>query len=135
MPIVLKFGSLNLLERSGPVQACNGIALPFIVDTDVACASVALPRAGSPLCDVTICHNYCYILHCTHSIKRVPGRVIHNYCYILHCTHSIKKVPGRVIHNWSPVTGVVDNTFVMFDTCCMFGLLSSSHHPTRVSIV
>ena len=26
VPIVLKSGSLNLLERSGPVQACNGIA-------------------------------------------------------------------------------------------------------------
>ena len=29
MPIVLKCGSLNLLEPSGPVQACNGIALPL----------------------------------------------------------------------------------------------------------
>ena len=28
MPIVLKSGSLNLLEPSGPVQACNGTALP-----------------------------------------------------------------------------------------------------------
>ena len=27
MPIVLKSGSLKLLEPSGPVQACNGIAL------------------------------------------------------------------------------------------------------------
>ena len=27
MPIVLKSGSLNLLEPSGPVQACNGVAL------------------------------------------------------------------------------------------------------------
>ena len=29
VPIVLKSGSLKLLEPSGPVQACNGIALPF----------------------------------------------------------------------------------------------------------
>ena len=29
MPIVLKYGSLNLLEPSGPVQASNGIALPL----------------------------------------------------------------------------------------------------------
>ena len=29
MPIVLKSGSLNLLEPSGIVQACNGIALPL----------------------------------------------------------------------------------------------------------
>jgi hypothetical protein len=28
MPIALKSGRLNLLEPSGRVQACNGIALP-----------------------------------------------------------------------------------------------------------
>ena len=31
MPIVLKFGSLKLLEPPGPVQAYNGIALHFII--------------------------------------------------------------------------------------------------------
>jgi hypothetical protein len=30
VPIVLKPGSLNLLEPSGPVQACNGTALPTL---------------------------------------------------------------------------------------------------------
>jgi hypothetical protein len=30
VPTVLEYGSLNLLEPSGPVKACNGIALPFI---------------------------------------------------------------------------------------------------------
>jgi len=29
--IVLKSGSLNLLEHAGPVQACNGIALPLTI--------------------------------------------------------------------------------------------------------
>jgi hypothetical protein len=29
VPIVIKSGSLNLLEPSGPVKVCNGIALPF----------------------------------------------------------------------------------------------------------
>jgi hypothetical protein len=29
VPIVLISGSLNLLEPSGPVQACNGIAVPL----------------------------------------------------------------------------------------------------------
>jgi hypothetical protein len=29
VPIVLKSGSLNLLEPSGPVKVCNGIDLPF----------------------------------------------------------------------------------------------------------
>jgi hypothetical protein len=31
MPTVLKFGSLNFLAPLGPVQACNGIALPFYI--------------------------------------------------------------------------------------------------------
>jgi len=31
VPIVLKSGSLSLLEPSGRAQACNGIALPFNV--------------------------------------------------------------------------------------------------------
>ena len=30
VPIALKSGSFNLLEPSGPVQACNGIALPLL---------------------------------------------------------------------------------------------------------
>jgi hypothetical protein len=30
VPIVLKSGSLNLLEPSGPVKACNGIAVPVL---------------------------------------------------------------------------------------------------------
>ena len=30
VPIALKSGSLNLLEPPGPVQACNGIALPLL---------------------------------------------------------------------------------------------------------
>jgi len=29
VPTALKSGSLSLLEPSGPVQACNGIALPL----------------------------------------------------------------------------------------------------------
>jgi hypothetical protein len=35
VPTVLKSGSLNLLETSGPVQACNVIALslPLYMDT------------------------------------------------------------------------------------------------------
>jgi hypothetical protein len=33
VPIVLKSGSLKLLEASGPVKACNGIALPFTLLT------------------------------------------------------------------------------------------------------
>jgi len=31
--VCLEFGSLSLLEPSGPVQACNGIALPLHLTT------------------------------------------------------------------------------------------------------
>jgi len=34
---VLKSGSLNLLESSGPVQACNGIALPLPLVISIHC--------------------------------------------------------------------------------------------------
>ena len=33
VPTVLNSSSLNLLEPSGSVQACNGIALPFFITT------------------------------------------------------------------------------------------------------
>ena len=29
--LVMKSGNLNLLEPSGPLQACNGTALPFYI--------------------------------------------------------------------------------------------------------
>jgi hypothetical protein len=34
VPIFLKSGSLNLLEPSGHVKACNGIALPLNVEIE-----------------------------------------------------------------------------------------------------
>jgi hypothetical protein len=37
VPIVLKSGSLKLLEPSGSVQACNGIALPFTSKAESSC--------------------------------------------------------------------------------------------------
>jgi hypothetical protein len=38
MPIVWKSGSRNILEPYGPLQACNGIALPyFLKDLDEIC--------------------------------------------------------------------------------------------------
>jgi hypothetical protein len=36
--IVLKSGSLGLLELSGPVQACNGIAVPSYLEVPSATA-------------------------------------------------------------------------------------------------
>jgi hypothetical protein len=41
VPIVLKSGSLNLLELSGPVQACNWIALPLYITNNDAVSILA----------------------------------------------------------------------------------------------
>ena len=46
MPTVLQYGSLNLLEPSRPVQACNGIALPFLTPNITV---VSLHRSLHPL--------------------------------------------------------------------------------------
>jgi len=50
--IVLKYGSLNLLETSGPVQACNGIALLTYLLTYVLTpwSRVLLEKLTSNLC-------------------------------------------------------------------------------------
>jgi len=42
VPIVLKSGSLRLLEPSRPVQACNGIALPYWIKLK-ACFNISHP--------------------------------------------------------------------------------------------
>jgi len=51
VPIVLKSGSLNLLEPSGPVQACIGIALPLAVtkylDAESLYKSIGCESGGS----------------------------------------------------------------------------------------
>jgi hypothetical protein len=52
----LKSGSLNLLEPSGPVQACNGIALPFYyLDAFVSYFITILQNARSIYQDVNVC--------------------------------------------------------------------------------
>ena len=36
VPTIMKSGNLNLLEPSGPVQACNGIALPLDIHFSIS---------------------------------------------------------------------------------------------------
>jgi len=43
VPSVLKSGKLNLLEPSGPVQACSGIALPLYTFKTVFYVSLTKP--------------------------------------------------------------------------------------------
>ena len=40
--VVMKSGNLNFLELSGPLQACNGTALPFTLMMEVTCFSKML---------------------------------------------------------------------------------------------
>jgi hypothetical protein len=48
--IVLKSGSLNLLEPSGPVQGCNEIALHILIISYLLPLSVFVtPSSGRPL--------------------------------------------------------------------------------------
>ena len=79
MLIVLKSGSLNLLEPSGPVQACNGIALPFTIKgkifgkklLNIKCAfSFSLQRLSKTFC----------------MVKRIQGYIthVHRYSCVAH---------------------------------------------------
>ena len=52
MLTVLKSGSLKLLEPSGPVQACNGIALPLPLPITVIFQEIPLDQP------VQICKKY-----------------------------------------------------------------------------
>jgi hypothetical protein len=45
VPIVLKSGSLNLLEPSGPVKACNGILLLLLLFIHSSCGTAAHSQA------------------------------------------------------------------------------------------
>ena len=71
MPTVLKSGNLNLLETSGPVQACTGIALPFLhIDTDIFVTAVGLIPSGSSTVLV-----YTQTLHRTTQLTTLIGRL------------------------------------------------------------
>jgi hypothetical protein len=48
VPTVLKSGSLNLLKLSGPLQACNGIALPFNRGSEVHEVTAPTQTPSSP---------------------------------------------------------------------------------------
>jgi len=56
VPTVLKSGSPNLLEPSGPVQACNGIALPFYILLNSIIGSVEPSAFVVNFIDESNCH-------------------------------------------------------------------------------
>jgi hypothetical protein len=64
VPIVLKSGSLNLLEPSGPVKACNGIAFtPNSSETKETAPQISA-TAGTVLCSPEFSNSRdCTLLH------------------------------------------------------------------------
>jgi hypothetical protein len=75
---VLKSGSLNLLETSGPVLACNGIALPFTTNEDIATKFEA---------DVP---------HCVRNVKEKNILLFKFRCKIFIGVRISKEMPGSV---------------------------------------
>ena len=68
--VVTKSGSLNFLEPSGPVQACNGTALPFyFLKSDLSCRYSLLIR---PRANVAIRSAAKYIFPASLSQTHVP---------------------------------------------------------------
>ena len=57
VPIVLKPGSLNVLEPSGPVQNCNGIALPFTSPCPTLMYRLRLPSSFVLTIRLGVLHN------------------------------------------------------------------------------
>ena len=63
MPIVLKSENLNLLEPSGLVQACNGIALPFYCDCVVLTGRDFMPEEFLARVNGTVDNGGSFLLH------------------------------------------------------------------------
>jgi hypothetical protein len=64
MPTVLKSGSLNFLETNGPVQACNGIALPLTlpIEYEDSCVpeTARMVWATLKMLSVRLCLTLCF---------------------------------------------------------------------------
>ena len=55
MPIILKSGIFSLLDPSGPVQACIGIAVPYISNREDATTALSSNVEQQPPKDVAPC--------------------------------------------------------------------------------
>jgi hypothetical protein len=70
VPIVLKSGSLNLLEPYGPVKACNGIALPLCFTLIIEFGSQAHP-------------DFVFGVEVREEVVRVDPEAIYSLCLLL----------------------------------------------------
>jgi len=100
--VVMKSGNLNFLEPSGPLQACNGTALPFLI---FCCINTCFSR---------ICFSVILMYVCTYlgfqfdkNCVRIPHFVYSFYmstAYIIDLT--ARMVAGKLLCHFvcSPVT-------------------------------
>ena len=81
----MKSGNLNFLESSGPIQACNGTALPFI--THAKCLFVTLGiRQAMHMRHIAICElsGSTLFSHIISQIARSGKKVIgHEICALI----------------------------------------------------
>ena len=80
VPIVLKSGSVNLLEPSGPVQACTRIALPYLYLYIYLCLTRLITpkilRVSSDYCSWRGTHKLHFLLTKLNSVVLVRERTI-----------------------------------------------------------
>jgi len=72
--VVMKSGSLNFLEPSGPLQACNGTALPFYIlwvrGAGTVFCSWHETQLNVSLISVTFLHTLKYFVVCRNYMTR-----------------------------------------------------------------
>jgi len=105
VPIVLKYGNPKLLEPSGPVQVCNGIALPFTADSKSAhlgfepLSGLILGISLAVLVNVTVL--VCWGAFC---VARVCL-----FCFSGHSTAAVRKyIQGLCMYNYTVIHSLVN---------------------------
>ena len=99
---VMKYGNLNFLESSGPVQACNGTALPLPLPLPLPLGILLLLRVKKYLCQqaentrgLYACsfQLFMFILVQTPQVCTVGNALI--YALLLYCKY---KISGRIVY-------------------------------------
>jgi hypothetical protein len=70
VPTVLKSGSLSVLEPSGPVKACNGIALPLNGNAECEIVSIKVITFMWNALIPVLSESYPYLVHYTVVTRR-----------------------------------------------------------------
>jgi hypothetical protein len=108
--VVMKSGKLNFLEPSGPLQVCNGTALPFTL------------RLKADVCDEKSCINSLKHGTALHSTKNKCHKifkallVIHNFSAGLKCIHVALRPGPEMLFTHSPILPLFSERAVRYVT-------------------